>query len=121
MTRSIAHIQADLASNREESIRLGREQRRLQDELKQAKIAEQDTNPHPWLGKKVKRGKPTHSWKKGATTKTIRGTLKVYREREFYRGGDPIQTGDLIVVTDSGLTAYRFETREGEQPWELDE
>lgn len=121
MTRSVVVVERELRQAREESIAIGRKVRRLQDELAEARVAEATSNPHPWLGKKVKQVRPTSSWRKGAGTKTVRGTLKVYGPREYYRGGDAISTGDLIVVTSSGQSAYRFATREGEQPWELDE
>lgn len=126
MTRSVAVVERELSQAREESIAIGRKVRRLQDELSEARIAEMEANPHPWLGKKVKQERPTHSWRKGAGTKTVRGTLRIYGERQYYRGracgrDRGISTGDLIVVTKSGATAYRFAVREGEHPWELDE
>jgi len=118
--RTIAQIQADLDANREENITLGRKRRQLEDELKAARLADAEANPHPWLGKKVKRDVPTSSWKKGAGTKTIRGTLQVKQAGKYYRGNSA-DVGELIVVTDSGLTAYNFNPRRGEDqtPWEL--
>jgi hypothetical protein len=118
--RKVSDIQRDLDTNREESITLGRVRRRLEDELKEARLAEAAANPHPWLGKKVQKAVPASSWRKGAGTKTIRGTLEVKQPGKYYRGNSA-DVGELIVVTDSGLTAYNFEPRRGEDqsPWEL--
>ena len=121
MTRSVAVVERELSEAREESIAIGRKVRRLQDELAEARLAEAQANPHPWLGKKVKQVRPTSSWRKGAGTKTVRGTLQIYGKGNYYRGGESVSTGDLVVVTASGNTAYRFAARESEQPWELDE
>lgn len=114
-------IAAELQQKRDESRMLGRTIRTLEDELEEAKVNEAKADPHPWLGKKVKQVRPASNWRKGAGTKTVRGVLEIYGPGKYYRGGDSIQRGDLIVVTSSGLSAYRFNTRDGEQPWELDE
>lgn len=118
MPRSVATIERELEQNREQSIALSRTRRRLEDELKEAKLAHANANPHPWLGKKLKRGPFTTGYRNKLTTQ--RGVLKVKQDREYFRGCSA-STGDLIVVTSSGLTAYHFATREGDAPWELDQ
>jgi hypothetical protein len=120
MTRSVAAVELDLANKREENRNIAHQIRRLEDELKDARLAEAAANPHPWLGKKLKREVPASSYGRNRhSTKTIRGTLEVKQPGKYYRG-NAAGVGELIVVTDSGLTAYNFPARAGEfGEWEL--
>lgn len=120
MTRSVADILADLEANRQESITLGRAKHRLDEELKEARLADAAANPHPWLGKKLKRVVPASGYGRNRhSTKTIQGTLEVKQAGKYYRG-NAAGVGELIVVTASGLTAYNFPARANEYgEWEL--
>jgi hypothetical protein len=118
MTRSVAAVELALANKREEHRNISREIRTLEDELKEARLADAAANPHPWIGKKVQRKVLASSYRRGAGTKIIRGTLQVKQQGKYYRG-NAAGVGELIVVTDSGLTAYEFPARSGETQWEL--
>lgn len=127
--RRAASIQCEIEALKARRDHLSEKIGQLTDELRQAILAEKPA--HPWLGKKVKQ-LHTGGFRRKATTR--RGTLKVYdpAEQRSYRYLWHPDVGDLIVVTDSGQSAYRFYTpeeierigsigRSKEQPWELDE
>lgn len=115
MTRTVAAVQADMDAAREQSREIGRRLRRLEDEMKEAKLADAAANPHPWLDKKVQRA-VRHGWRNN--TRTQKGVVRVKQPGEYFRGcGSTV--GSLIVVTDSGKTAYEFPARSGEAQWEL--
>jgi hypothetical protein len=120
MTRSIAVVELELANKREEQRTISRQIRTLEDELKDARLAEATANPHPWIGKKLRREAPASSYRRGAGTKIVRGTLQVKQPGKYYRGS-AASVGELIVVTSSGLTAYPFDVRQDDRPWELDQ
>lgn len=117
--RLIADIEKDIADCRDEAIALRRKSNRLDNELEEARLADAAANPHPWLGKKVAR-KARRGYRRGGTEQTLRGTLMVKQAGKYYRGS-AVNVGQLVVVTESGLTAYDFDVRSGESPWELDQ
>jgi hypothetical protein len=120
LPRSVAVVQGALDIKREEYRQISRTIRQLEEELQEARLAEAEANPHPWLGKKLKREVPASSYGRNRhSTKTIRGTLQVKQPGKYYRGS-AAGIGELIVVTDSGLTAYSFPARSNESgEWEL--
>lgn len=115
--RPIEDIEADIRSTNEE-VRARKDRLiRLRTELEDARIAESVSNPHPWMGKRVKRTVTVRLHK----TRTERGTVKVRQRKEYFRICTA-DVGELIVVTDGGHTAYNFEPEYREQPrWELDQ
>jgi DNA-binding transcriptional MerR regulator len=127
--RSSAAIQADIERLKERRDNLTEKITGLNEELRQAILSEKPV--HPWLGKKVKQ---LHVGGFRRKSQMRRGTLTVYdpAKQRSYRYLYRPDVGDLIVVTDSGQSAYRFYTpeeierigtigRSKEQPWELDE
>lgn len=94
-------------------------------ELREAKVAFAEANPHPWLGKAVKR-QVRHGYSGG--TKTRRGTVAMF-DPSKHRGLRELsaEPGEPIVVTASGQTAWSLNqhkrwsaVKPPETDWELD-
>jgi hypothetical protein len=115
MHRPIPDIERDIQAAREEETAASLKRRRLDDELKEARLADAEANPHPWLGKKITRKVP-HSYRRDDLV-SQHGTLKVLKKREYFRGCSA-RTGELVVVSASGKSAHRFDGLK-DHPWEL--
>lgn len=119
MPRTVEEIEDDIRRNLEQRDALAKARTALMTELNAAKIAARESNPHPWLGKKLKRS--VTNWK-GVRTQT--GTLTVYDGKSRFRANYS-RAGDLIVVSKSGLTSYSFDepnvATNRESAWELAE
>jgi len=84
--------------------------------LDAARVAHATANPHPWLGRKVKRSAKRSSYSNGLTTQ--RGIVKMRGINQYnnWRNHTPAM-GETFVETMGGATAYKFE---GDDRWELD-
>lgn len=125
MTRTSKEIIAELTEAKAELRSVERRVGSLETERDSALLAESLANPHPWLGKKVRRLTPGRY---GRADRTNRGTVVAYNPAE-HRHLRSLSTwgmtpGDMIVVHDGGVTGWNFEPRwsgSKEPRWELDE
>lgn len=75
-----------------------------------ARLAHAEANPHPWIGRKVK--KTVKVWPN--KTRVQQGTVTLMNaDYGGYRNHTP-QSGELFVKTAGGATAYKFD-----DAWEL--
>lgn len=96
-------------------------------ELDAARLAYSEANPHPWIGKKVKRDE-RYGYGFG-NVRTIRGTVQVWSRHRFTRtrglsrsyGG--AKEGELVVISATGKSGWKFDVGtlgRNETAWELD-
>lgn len=100
-------------------------------EITEARISYAAANPHPWLGKKVRRTE-TYGYDRPRRTRVKRGIVALY-EPALHKGCRELSTfkapkpGDPIVLIGTRsavtLTQHRYydgTLREGETDWELE-
>jgi hypothetical protein len=110
----------------ERALRAKRDAKML--ELEKAMLAFATANPHPWVGKRVKRVEGIGYF--GRQTRTIRGTVETWSRAKFghLRGRKsfhpPLKEGETVVVSHTRKTVWKFEglsLRQHETAWEIEE